>query len=346
MPYIADPDDATAPLESVLAGTAADDFRRLKGKVNNLFLESDYDSALMLQPIKAGTHLMLSIPAGAATGIAYGHAVDVTRNDLNGAALVGVAAVGAQLNARLGPNLNAPFVKDMYVFGYASEAWTDPVASQATLIGGEMAVISQYNANTMPLVGCNIVFKNMSDIQKTGANVVHQGLGADKYNANSKALFFTAFARSLSGERCGWGRGIVFADSCFDSYFDQLAGVYKQPVGIDFTEQDGPFTSEPWTAFITPLKSGISSALALAEYMSITWDRLQFTRTYLDSDNDRFVIFGDGASPTTIARFCFDYNNNYLELPTQTVTGAPAAADASIKIKVSGNEYFMHLTAV
>ena len=343
MPYTPNPDDATAPLESVLAGTAAAEFRAFKTKVNNVFLETDYFAPLLQQAVKAGITNVLDIPAQADTRIAYGFHTDIKRNDI---AAAQVACVALQANARLGPNLNAPFVKDHYVFGVATEAWTDEVASQATLIGLETAVISQYNANIMPLVGCNIVFKDMSDARKLASNTVAQGLGADKYNANSKALFFTAFARSLSGERCGWGRGLVFADSCFDSYYDQLAGVYKQPVGIDFTEQDGPFTSEPWTAYITPLKSGISSALALAEYMSITWDRLQFTRTYLDSDNDRFVIFGDGATPTTIPRLAYNYDQNYLELPSGVVGGAPAAADASFKIKIGATEYYWHLTEV
>jgi len=212
------------------------------------------------------------------------------------------------------------------------------------LIGGEMAIISQYNANQMAMLGNNIVFKNMSDVQKINVNHTHQGKGADKYNSNSIALFFSSFARSLDGERCGWGRGLVFTDSCFDEYWDNITGSFRRPVGIDFREQDGPFTSEPWTAYITPLKSGISSAICLAEYQSITWDRLQFIRTYLDSTNERFIILGIGASPTTVPVLAYNYDLNCLEFPSIALTGAPSPVSASIPVRVNGTDWFIGLS--
>lgn len=344
--YTPDADDATNPLLSTLAGTAQAEFQAIKQKMNNLFLASGYDPVLKQQQIQAGTILMMNIPADTATGIAYGHAVDITRNGSSGTSgIASVAAVAAQLNARLGNNINVPFDKTLYVFGYAAEAWSGETASQANLIGGEMAIISQCNENVSSLIGSNIVFKNMSDVRKLAENTPFQGLGADKYNSNSIAQYFSSFARSLSGERCGWGRGLVFEDSCFDEYFDTAAGVYKRPVGIDFRNQDGPFTAEPWTAYITPLKSGLASAIAIPEMMAISWDRLLFTKTWLDATATTFWMFGNGNTPTTVPRMGYDYGaNNCLSLPNTVVTGAPGAATGTVQMRINGVNRNIHFS--
>lgn len=347
--YIPDTDDAAAPLASVLAGTAAAEFRALKGKINNLFLESNFNPESNLQDLSAGMRYVYSHPAGTSNDIFYGLAIDHTRNDIEGGASGGEQIVAAQLNARLGNNLDGS-ATNVFVFGCAIEAWTGETASKASLIGLESSIIQQDNTCEMANVGLNIVYKNRPDSRVIAGLGPFQGLGDDKYNANSRALYFTAFPRSPDGERCGWGRGIVFENACFDDYWDSDEADWVRPVGIDFREQDGPFPAvgakDPWTAYVTPLKSGLTSAIALPEYMSITWDRLQFTRTYLDSDNSQFVILGAGASPTTDVYLGFDYANNYITIPQGAVGGAPAAADASFKVKIGATEYYWHLTEV
>ena len=132
--YTPDADDATNPILSTLAGTAQAEFQAIKQKMNNFFLASSYNSSLMNQGIRAGTSLVLDLPAGTDPGILYGHSVLVTRNDM---ATSGAQVVGAQINAVLGSDINVPFVKDVSVFGVAIEAWTGPSASQATLVGME-----------------------------------------------------------------------------------------------------------------------------------------------------------------------------------------------------------------
>lgn len=340
MPYTPNADDATAPLASVLAGTAAEEFRTLKTKVNNLFLASDYNPDILLQTLKAGTVLNISVPPSTSSAVVYGASANITRNDITPG---GAVVVAAQLNGHLGNNLDG-FATNVSVFGIACEAWTSEVASHATLVGLEASVISQYNANKMALVGMNSVYKDRPDTLYSGA--VSQGLGANKYNANSRAIFISAQPRSTAGENCGWGRGIMFDGGCFDDWFDEASGTYQRARPIDFTPQPGPNTFEPWTAYNTVLKNGPAHGIIFPEYLGISWDRLQYTRTYLDSDNLRFVVYGDGATPTTTPKLCFDYGNNYIDLPVTPVGGAPGAASASAKIKISGTEYYMHLTPV
>lgn len=384
MPYTPNPDDVIAPTLSTLAGTAQAEFIALKEKINNLFLASDYQSALLLQGIKAGTFLLANLPAGNVNpGIMYGHAVNITRNDLSGG---GATVVAAQLSAIWGNNLDG-FAKNIAIFGVATEAWTGPIASHATLIGGEFSVISQYNANEMALVGGDFPFKNRNDLSSGGLTVagsfiiggtyiiiatgttnftligaanstpgtifvatgvgvgtgtatgsVSQGLGANQYNKFSRAIQITAQPRSGAGENCGWFKGIQFFPHSMD--YVHIGGVQIPGVAIDIANfSASPATQEPWTAYC------ISSALALSEYMSITWDYLKFTRSYLDSVGNKFVILGIGNSPTTTQLFAFNYVTNNIELPGTVVGAIPGAITASMRIKIGATNYYIGLTA-
>lgn len=390
MPYTPDPDDATAPLESVLAGTAAAEFRALKEKVNNVFLETGYDPVLKQQLIRSGLQLLLDIPASVATGIAYGIAINVTRNDTSAPS---VSAVAAQLTAIQGNNCND--VND-YVFGAATEAWTSPVNSQAILVGLESSVISQYNDNSCALVGFDVVFKNRPDLYvggvinatalvaglsyaivvvgttdftligaasntvgltfvATGVGTgngtaqlsVRQGLGANHYNLNSRAIQITAQARSGAGEYAGWHKGITFEANAID--YALVSAVPTPGIAIDLAHMGNPANvsgyNNPWVAWKH------SSALALSEYMSITFDQLQFTRMFLDSFNTRmwlFAIGGNFTSPTDVSKCVgFDYTDNMLLLPTTTDQGSPAAADCSFIVEIaSGQQVLVHGTLV
>lgn len=379
MPYTPNPDDATAPLESVLAGTAAAEFRAFKTKVNNLFLESAYDPVLLQQGLKAGMQLILDIPASVSTGIAYGFAANVTRNDTSASA---VSAVAAQLSAIQGNNCNNV---NNYVFGGATEAWTSPINSQAILVGFETSVIAQFNDNTCAIVGLDVVYKNRPDAWNGGVQAatslvasfqytviatgttdftligasssapetfftasgpgagtgtaqlsVRQGLGANHYNLNSRGIQITAQGPSGSGEFCGWHRGITFEANSISQAL--VSGVIVPGTVIDLAHMGNPANiggyNNPWVAYKH------SSALALSEYMSITWDKLGFTRTFLDSANTimwLFAIGGDSTGPTDVTKCLgFDYTNNYPVLPTLAIGGAPGGATGTFQMNVNG----------
>lgn len=331
MPYIPVPDDVTQPAATVLAGTAAEEFRNLKTKINNFFRQDGYHAPLLQQNCQAGTMTMLNLPAGTDPGILYGHAVNITRNDLAaGGVPGGVQVVAGQFTAAMGASLNG-LARNASVFGIATEAWTDwQGASHATLIGGEVSVISQYNANTMPLIGLDVVYKNRPD----GFAAVRQGLGANQYNTYSRAIEISSQPRSTATEFCGWHRGIIFEGGCLDNMKDPTSGGPVGAVGIDFTPLGVAASTEPWTAY------RMIAAISLSEYMSITWDFDRQTRTWLDSGNTTMWLFGIGGYPTTQGKVGWNYSGDFMDYPNiGTSSSAPAGAAGALPATVSGYKH-------
>jgi hypothetical protein len=102
-------------------------------------------------------------------------------------------------------------------WGIATEAGTGTITTGSTaasgLCGAECAVISQYDNNTLVLVGINAVFKNRPD----GVAQPFNGLGSNKYNNNSRAIYIDSQSRSGLGEFCGWSSGIFFETDSMDA---------------------------------------------------------------------------------------------------------------------------------
>ena len=348
--YTPDADDAANPLLSTLAGTAQAEFQALKTKLNLLFFASSYSAPLKNLQLNTGLGYIVDLPATTDTGIAYGHHVDITRNDISAP---NVQVNAFQMNGRLGNNLNPDGLLNASIFGFASEAWTGEVASQASLIGGEVSVISQANNNIMPLLGLDVTFKNRSDVRELAGLGPAQGLGANKYNSNSRGIQFAGNNRSaLYGEYCGWGRGILYQADCLDIWWDNNGvspgvGKYRPAIGIDFTQMLDPTSVNPWSAH------RMSSALALKEYMSVTWDALQQLRSYCDSVDSTLWLVATGGQPALNGNplvavtdvFGVKYSSAQLCINTPA-GGAPAAADASITILVNNIPHYVHLTVV
>lgn len=85
-------------------------------------------------------------------------------------------------------------------WGIATEAWSN-ASGGATLIGGELSVISQYPGGFAPNIGMNAVFKNRPDVATHPTAPVIDG---SLYNYNSNALFITSQPRP-SGAGAAWG---------------------------------------------------------------------------------------------------------------------------------------------
>lgn len=348
MAYTPDPDDATNPVLATLAGTAQAEFVALKTKLNLLFNASSMNADTNVLGINSGLSYIKDIPAGTSTQIAYGFATDITRND----AASPIPAVAAQLNARLGAGINPTGAVDITIFGFASEAWTHETLSQATLKGGEVAVIAQANNNIMQLRGLDVVFKNRSDIREVGGLGPAQGLGSNMYNANSAGITFSSNNRSaLYGEYCGWGSGIRFNADCLDIWWDKAPATgiprYFPAIGIDFSRMLDPVAAEtnPWKAH------RMTSAIAMKEYHSITWDGLQQVRSYLDSINSTHWYTATGGSPAlngnpgTAVVNGLGYQYAAAQLAITTAVGlVPGAATGSITILVNGAPKLIAIT--
>lgn len=131
--------------------------------------------------------------------IIYGFAANVRRS-------AGDAyTVGAQLNAWAPVGGRGP------IFGIATTAlgadrYTGPI------VGMETTPANVYNDNRSAKVGLDAVFKDRGD----GVTTVN-GVGADRYNYYSSALWVTSQPRSSTGEKCGWTRGLSFLTECLDA---------------------------------------------------------------------------------------------------------------------------------
>lgn len=336
--YTPDADDVLAPTLGTLAGTAQAEFIAIKSKLNLLFLASGMNVDTNVLSLNCGQVYIKELPAGTSTQIAYGFATDVTRND----AASPIPAVAAQLNARLGAGINANGAIDITIFGFASEAWTHETLSQATLKGGEVAVISQANSNIMQLRGLDVVFKNRSDIREVANLGPAQGLGGNKYNANSAGVTFSSNNRSaLYGEYCGWGTGIRFNADCLDIWWDKdpATGIarYFPAIGIDFSRMLDPVSANPWSAH------RMTSAIALKEYMSITWDGLKQVRSYCDSVASTLWFCATGGQPAlngdvlidVVDVFGVKYSTNQVCINT-TTGGVAGASTGSIVMLING----------
>lgn len=168
---------------------------RVQGKDGTGSFTADKNMFQELLSLDCGLYSDYSSDNG---NIIYGFAANVRRSRGNN------LTVGAQLNA-WGP-------KEGFgsVFGIATEAHgNDPFTG--ALIGIETTPISKYNNNTSAKLGMDAVFKDRLD----GATSVSV-LGSDRYNYYSSAHWISSQARSLTGERCGWTRGVSFIGQCLD----------------------------------------------------------------------------------------------------------------------------------
>ena len=108
-------------------------------------------------------------------------------------------------------------------WGIATEAVTEQIATvSTTLVGGEFGVISQINTNVNALIGCYVVFQGQARLQAT---TVPNGIGANKYNNNSRAIQIASQGRSSAGEFCGWSSGIFFDVGSMDNVVGSVPAV-------------------------------------------------------------------------------------------------------------------------
>ncbi|MCJ2009209.1 hypothetical protein [Methylobacterium sp. J-092] len=166
-----------------------------------------------------GNRTLVEYEAISPADICYGYAANVKASGTSTGAVVGF-----QINSysKSGTGVRS-------VFGGATEAWTGdhdtaPDAG-ATLIGFEPSIISQRHDQNSALVGMDVPFKNRRD----GAADPFQGLGANAYNRNSRAIQISSQARGTSGAYCGWRIGLQFTADAIDQTVDGLG------IGIDMS---------------------------------------------------------------------------------------------------------------
>jgi len=179
-----------------------------------------------------------------------------------------------------------------------TQAWAKPGASPI-LICCEHGLINETNSNASVKYGTDIVFKDRPD----GQAGTTQALGVNKFNMGSVAIHIDSQARSTTGEKCGWRRGIKFELDALDADFNGTA------IGIDFAYVHNYGGSNPLTTY------RMTAAIRLRSPQSILWNGLASEttdpanpiRTYTDeaaTPSTRFIL-----SNTAIEEFGVDVTN-------------------------------------
>lgn len=219
MPYLPDPDDSAAPLNTEYAASAAQEFRTLKAKVNNFFLNSQANANENSNRTNKG----LNIFNIGGTDLASHFALTALASRTTGTA--GVYA--GFFSATLGPSLTVDVGGN--VRGILVQANTSPVDSFCNILyGADIITLQACHQGQDFVIGQRIRFQDR-DTSLDGGAVVG-GIGDDKFNHFAVGLMFEAQARSTATEKCGWSRGIRFEDFSLDE--DDSIGV---PQAIDFT---------------------------------------------------------------------------------------------------------------
>lgn len=97
------------------------------------------------------------------------------------------------------------------LWGVVTEAWAHPGAN-AQLVGGELAVVNEEDANTKAKVGMDLAFKDRAD----GQTATQTGVGSNQYNEFSRAIQITSQPRSTDGEYSGWQSIMHFEANAID----------------------------------------------------------------------------------------------------------------------------------
>lgn len=221
MAYVPDPDDASNPIDTIFISTAAAEFRALKAKVNQNFMKSSIN--VEENAIYSTKGYAAQNSGGVASETMFGMRGTISRTGGSGNALGGFfSGLLANGVTQLG---------GAGVGGILAQAFTEPLAVVGTsgIISGTFVVVQQNHAGQPAMAGTLIKFQDRELIND--ANPVIGGLGDNKYNAGSMAIYIQSQRRSSAGEKCGWSRGIVFEQYSLDDDFDTA----QHPCAIDFS---------------------------------------------------------------------------------------------------------------
>lgn len=291
--------------------------------------------------------------------IIYGFAANVRRSRGDN------LTVGAQINA-WAPEGGAGFIFGIAAVALGAKNFTGP------LVGMETNAANVYDNNQSAKVGLDSVFKDRGD----GETTVLGGLGSDRYNYFSSAYWVTSQARSATGERCGWTRGMSFLGQCLDEQVPPAwsavityhtgqvvtsGGLCWQAIQ-DSLNQAPAVPSAFWvqhtaagttalaigidfSALSTTTIGRISSAIRLRDTMRIDYDVTGAIGTYFDPTVGLFRLANNG----TTLRFGVDVGNGQLSITRAAVAlgggaGAALGTIAGAGPAVAGQNSWMPFT--
>ncbi len=183
----------------------------------------------------------------------------------------------------------------------------------ADLTGAKVELANYSSTSSHDKIGLDIGFKNRqndSDVApgtydytfpNAGNFASVGGLGLDYYNRASKAIRIKSQQATATGEKCGWGRGIVFDEYALDKSITALGT--ENSIGIDFSELHYYGGTNPENAF------HMEGVIAMRDTQQIWWNKTPFianpnkVKTYFNIWNGRWVL-----THNNLERFGVDVN--------------------------------------
>jgi hypothetical protein len=263
-----DVDNATLPVDNSLTSPASEgagEFRALKAKVNQLFLNSGV----------AATYPGLIDTANKGVNVAISDGSNITLQSSR----FKVTRTASQPKDTLGMYSESVLANGVTTpANILSAFYSITDAGTGATFGGMYCLNSlvrqQNNNQTGQALGIYVVFTNRSAPGVAAAS----GLGANKYNVGAIALGIDSYARSSSGEYCGWKTGIKFLATSMDRDFN--GGGYC----IDMSGLTKVVTADPRTTY--QCKGGIR----LGNMLSVVYDDAEDVMMYYDPATTRMTI--------------------------------------------------------
>lgn len=200
MPYIIDPDDFTEPIDSRFASSAAEEFRKLKEKVTNLWSTAQINADDNTYLFEHGAYFVNN---GASPNTQLGIVGQAIRTGGVGGVIGGWLSGKLDGGVEVGANLRA---HGGYSIMHARPAAFGGVQG---IEGHRIDVVQEQGSGQPWTKGLGIKFFNRAE----GEDNV-DAFGDDNYNKNAVAIFIESQAPSVAhSERIGWSRGIRFDDN-------------------------------------------------------------------------------------------------------------------------------------
>ena len=261
-------DDATLPLDNSLANPASEgagELRALKAKLNQLFLNTGV-AATYPGLIDTNNKGLNTIIADGSNIVLQSGRFKVTRTASQPKDTLGMYSESVLANGVTTP---ANILSAFYSITNAGTGAT---------FGGmyclNALIVQQNNAQPGQVLGIYVMFTNRA----TNGSAAASGLGANQYNVSSQAITIDSFARSSSGEYCGWKTGLKFMPTSMDQ--DLISKGYC----IDMSGLVRGLTADPRTTY--QCKGGIH----MGNMLSIAWDDAEDVMMYYDPASTRFTL--------------------------------------------------------
>jgi hypothetical protein len=263
-----DADNVALPVDNALSSPASEgaaEFRALKTKINQLFLNTGVAATFpgLIDTNNKGINAAISDGSNI---ILYSSKFKVTRT-----ASQPKDTLGCQSESVIAASVLVPA---NIVTAFTAITTINTGATHGGAYSLNSLIQQQNHAGSGFCIGFYAVFADRTSVGIAAPG----GLGNNKYNLNSIAIMLDSLGRSSAGEYCGWKTGIKFQPSSMDRDFN--GGGYC----IDMSGLVRAITADPRTTY--QCKGGIR----LGNMLSVVYDDNEDVMSYFDPANNSWTL--------------------------------------------------------